>query len=79
MKKMAILTIAMLVMVAVLATVVNANTVAGISTDKAKYEQGLARLRDKFGEKTVAYPFTIKDKDETTGLRNPNDYPLNLS
>ena len=46
---------------------------------KAKYEQGLARLRDKFGEKTVAYPFTIKDKDETTGLRNPNDYPLNLS
>jgi hypothetical protein len=40
MKKMAIMTIAMLVMVAALASIVNANSVASVSTDKAKYAQG---------------------------------------
>lgn len=50
---------------------------------KMKYDQSLDRLRDKFGRKATYAFYRIKDKEEvvtdTNRLRNPNDFPLNLT
>jgi hypothetical protein len=47
---------------------------------KAKYDQALDRLRDKFGKKMTVASHRIKDKDEVVrdmGSReNPNDNPI---
>lgn len=49
---------------------------------KIKYDEAIAKLREKFGKK-VSYAFTtIKDKSEIhtdrNGFVNPNDYPTNI-
>jgi len=50
---------------------------------KIKYDQGLEKLRTKFGKKFTSQPMRIKDKSEvvssTARLRNPNDYPTGLT
>lgn len=49
---------------------------------KAKYDQAMDRLRDKFGRKQTSSYFTIKDKDDYVrdvgALRDPNDFPTNI-
>ena len=50
---------------------------------KAKYDDGMSKLRDKFGKKFTFINFRIKDKDEVvtddSRLRDPNQYPQNFT
>lgn len=50
---------------------------------KIKYDEGLKRLRNKFGRKGTGTYFRIKDKDEVVRdvgrLVDPNNFPENLS
>jgi hypothetical protein len=49
---------------------------------KGKYDESIAKLREKFGKKISSSFARIKDKSEvvidTGGLVNPNDFPINL-
>ncbi len=49
---------------------------------KAKYDQAIERLRDKFGRKFTSQYFNIKDRDEVVTDRgrfvDPNFFPTNL-
>lgn len=50
---------------------------------KLKYDEGVKKLRDKFGQKGTFSFFKIKDKNEVVSdsgrFRNPQDFPTNLS
>ena len=50
---------------------------------KAKYDDAMSKLRDKFGKKFTFINFRIKDKDEVitddSRLRDPNQYPQNFT
>ena len=50
---------------------------------KIKYDQGMDRLRDKFGRKQTSSYFSIKDKDDYVrdegSFRDPNDYPTGIT
>lgn len=47
---------------------------------KLKYDEGMDKLRDKFGRKGTSQYFRIKDKEETVSdvgmFRDPNNFPI---